>query len=187
MALRRGDAPIPPARHDCTHSAMPNDQEQGNLFRYDLGTRAIAQLTFHADFDARSLTSGVGRLTYEQGGRLHVYDPDNGQARTLSIQIAADLPYTRLHYQKAAPWIENCGVSSTGLSCAAWPRRCASVVEDRQVELAQTRGVGEHVDCDDLVAPDREAHDRKRPSIWKPRNDTRGSIHEHPLYELGTP
>jgi tricorn protease len=85
-----------------------------NLFHYDLGTQAITQRTFHADFDVRSLTSGAGRLAYEQGGRLHVFDPDAGRTRTLSIAIAADLPYTRPHYQKAAPYIETCGLSPTG-------------------------------------------------------------------------
>src|SRR5450631_924378 len=41
-----------------------------------------------------------------------------------------------------------------------------SVVEDRQVELTQTGGVGEHVDFDDLPVHDREAHDGKGPSTW---------------------
>jgi len=86
-----------------------------NLFRYDLGTSAVTQLTFHSDFDVRSLTSGAGRLAYEQAGRLHIFDPNNGQTRTLSITIAADLPYTRPHYQKAAPCIETCGLSPTGV------------------------------------------------------------------------
>lgn len=31
------------------------------------------------------------------------------------------------------------------------------VVEDCQVELAEARGIGDHVDLDDLPAPDREA------------------------------
>src|SRR4051812_15565398 len=79
-----------------------------NLFQYTLDTQAIRQRTFHEDFDMRSLTSGAGRLAYEQGGRLHVFDPDTGHTTTLSIAIAADLPYTRPHYQKAAPWIETC-------------------------------------------------------------------------------
>ncbi len=52
-----------------------------NLFRYDPKTQAVAQQTFHEDFDVRSLTSGAGRLAYEQGGRLHVFDPESGQTR----------------------------------------------------------------------------------------------------------
>src|SRR5215203_607680 len=52
-----------------------------------------------------------------------------------------------------------------------------SVVEDRQVELAQARGVGEYVDLDNLPARDREAHDRKRLSPWS-CDESRGSVHE---------
>lgn len=86
-----------------------------NVFRYDTGTRAVTQQTFHEDFDVRSLTSGAGRLVYEQGGRVHIFTPEDGQSRALSIKIAADLPYTRPHYQKAAPFIEACGLSPTGV------------------------------------------------------------------------
>jgi tricorn protease len=86
-----------------------------NLFRYDLGTRAVTQRTFHEDFDVRSLTSGADRLAYEQSGRLHLYDPSDGRTQTLSISIAADLPYTRPQYQKVAPHIETCGLSPTGV------------------------------------------------------------------------
>jgi tricorn protease len=85
-----------------------------NLFRYDPGTQQVTQQTFHEDFDVRSLTGGAGRLAYEQAGRLHLFDHRDGQGRTLSIAITADLPYVRPHYQKAAPCIEKCGLSPTG-------------------------------------------------------------------------
>src|SRR5215217_167005 len=61
-----------------------------------------------------------------------------------------------------------------------------SVVEDRQVELAEARGVGEDIDLDDLPPPDREAHDRKRPST-RSHDDSRGSVHERRSYERGEP
>lgn len=86
-----------------------------NVFRYDPRTNAVAQQTFHTDFDVRSLTSGAGRLVYEQGGRIHLFTPNDGQSRTLAITIAADLPYTRPHYVKAAKSIETCGLSPTGV------------------------------------------------------------------------
>ncbi len=37
-----------------------------------------------------------------------------------------------------------------------------SVAQNGQVDLAEARGVGDHVDLDDLPAPDREAQDRKQ-------------------------
>jgi tricorn protease len=86
-----------------------------NLFRYDFGTNAVTQQTFHQDFDVRSLTSDGQRLAYEQGGRLYVFTPETRQSRALSITITADLPATRPHYQQAAPCIEKAGISPTGV------------------------------------------------------------------------
>jgi hypothetical protein len=61
----------------------------------------------------------------------------------------------------------------------------SSLAQDRQVEIAKPRRIGEDVDFDNLLVPDCEAHDGKRPSIWEPRNDPHGSVHQCLLYELG--
>ena len=45
-----------------------------------------------------------------------------------------------------------------------------SLVEDRQIELAEARRVAEHVNFDDLSVSDGEAHDKKQLSARKPRN-----------------
>ena len=80
----------------------------------------------------------------------------------------------------------SCRARDWGAPRAAWPRRRASVVEDRHVEPAQARRVGEDVDLHDLSASDREAHDRKRPST-RGHDDARGPIHERRSYERGEP
>lgn len=85
-----------------------------NLFRYERTGHTVTQLTFHDDFDIRSLTAGDGRLAYEQGGRLHSFDPAEGRAQPLPITIAADQPHVRPHYVKALPAIEACGISPSG-------------------------------------------------------------------------
>ena len=51
----------------------------------------------------------------------------------------------------------------------------------------QARGdawVGKHSDFDDSSAPDCIAYDRERLSAWKPRNDSRRSVHQYRLEEL---
>ncbi len=69
---------------------------------------------------------------------------------------------------------------------AAGPRRLASVVEDRQIELAEACGVGEYVDFDDLPARDREAEYDTRSSAGSPHGPS-GSVHECQLSGPGTP
>ncbi|RPJ46879.1 MAG: protease, partial [Chloroflexi bacterium] len=86
-----------------------------NVFRWDEPANTVAQLTFHEDFDARSLTAGPGGLAYEQGGRLHIYDPALNKAAPLHISIAADLPHTRPHFVRAAHAIQSAGISPSGV------------------------------------------------------------------------
>lgn len=85
-----------------------------NLFRYEIHTSFVSQLTHHTDYDIRSLTMGDGVLAYEQGGRIHLYDPSRDSATTLHVQIAADLPYTRPQHRRVTPYIRNAGISPTG-------------------------------------------------------------------------
>jgi tricorn protease len=85
-----------------------------NLFGYDLRSREVRQLTQHEEWDVRSLTAGDGILAYEQGGRVHLYDPAAGQSTPLHIHVTADLPHVRPHYVKGAPCIRNAGLSPSG-------------------------------------------------------------------------
>ncbi|MBN1580405.1 MAG: PD40 domain-containing protein [Anaerolineae bacterium] len=85
-----------------------------NLFGYDPQSQFVKQLTHHDDFDIRSLTSGAGVLAYEQAGRIHIYDPAAGAGTPLKIRVAADLPFTRPHYQRGAKAIRKAGLSPTG-------------------------------------------------------------------------
>lgn len=86
-----------------------------NVFRYDLKAQSVNQVTFHTDFDVRSLTAGAGSLVYEQAGRVHLLDPAGVKATPLKISIAADLPEVRPHFTPAAAHIQNAGISPTGL------------------------------------------------------------------------
>jgi tricorn protease len=92
-----------------------------NLFGYDVRTGQVRQLTHHADYDVRSLTTGDGVLAYEQGGRVHVYDPvaDTSASPTggtpLHIHVAPDLLHVRPHYATVSSAIRDAGLSPTGV------------------------------------------------------------------------
>lgn len=86
-----------------------------NIFVYDTKTKQVNQITHHKDFDVKSLTVKGDLLVYEQGGRLHQYSPTNGKNGALKIQIAPDLPSARPHYEKAAEFIQNAGLSPSGV------------------------------------------------------------------------
>lgn len=85
-----------------------------NLFSYSLKSKAIKQLTSHADFPVVAASAGGGNIIYEQGGHLHVFGPDKGRGRKLSIGVAADLIELRPRYVKGNRYIRNASLSATG-------------------------------------------------------------------------
>src|SRR6266699_4893530 len=51
------------------------------------------------------------------------------------------------------------------------------VVQDRKAQLAEARGVGDHVDLDDLAVCDREIEDEEQPTL-PGHDESYGSIHQ---------
>jgi tricorn protease len=85
-----------------------------NLFVYDLKTKQIRQLTHHQDFPVLSASGGAGKIIYEQGGHLYLFDPQTEKSTRLTIGVAADLLELRERYVRGARWIRNAHISPTG-------------------------------------------------------------------------
>jgi tricorn protease len=89
-----------------------------NLFAYDVSSKAVRQLTKHSDFPVLDLTSGGGRVVYEQGGYLHLFDPGPSESQRLRIGVATDLAEARPRYVKGAKYVRNAGLSPSGARAA---------------------------------------------------------------------
>jgi tricorn protease len=89
-----------------------------NLFGYDTKSKAIRQLTKHADFPVLSASAGGGRIVYEQAGRLHVLDSGAAASHPLTIGIPADLRETRPRFVKGTRYIRNAALSPSGARAA---------------------------------------------------------------------
>jgi tricorn protease len=74
-----------------------------NVWSYNPATNESKQLTFHSDFDAKSLDAGGGQIVYEQGGYLHVLNPANGQTKKLTINVRGDFHWARPRWQEVKP------------------------------------------------------------------------------------
>ena len=85
-----------------------------NLFAWNTKTRAIKQLTTHADFPIVEVGAGGGRLIYEQAGYLHLFDPAWGASTRLKIGVATDLVETRPRFVRGAKYIRNAAISPSG-------------------------------------------------------------------------
>jgi tricorn protease len=134
-----------------------------NVFRWQTplgrgaGAGTVEQVTFHTDFDVRSLTAGPGALAYEQGGRLHLYDPEKKSSAPLHISISADLPYTRPHFVRGVEFIQNAGISPSGVRAVFESRGDIFTVPVKKGEirnLTHTPGVMER---DPAWSPDGQA------------------------------
>jgi tricorn protease len=86
-----------------------------NLFRYDIATRQIKQVTHYQDWDVRWPSADAeGQIVYESDGELHIYDTRDDRDRSLSIVVPADATTTRPQPVNAADDIESLTLSPGG-------------------------------------------------------------------------
>lgn len=86
-----------------------------NIWSFDPETKAEKQLTFHKKFDIKSLDASKSTIVYEQGGYLHLLNPNTGVTKQLSITINGDMNFSRPRWENvSASQITNAHLSPTG-------------------------------------------------------------------------
>ena len=85
------------------------------LFSYDRKSKAVSELIKNSGKDILSATAGPGGIVYEQFGKIHIYDIASGNEHPVDINISADLPEVRPHFENAGREIRNVRISSTGV------------------------------------------------------------------------
>jgi tricorn protease len=90
-----GERQMAPVWMDGTVYYLSERDWATNVWSWNPRTGEEKQLTFHTDFDVKSLGAGHGAVVYEQGGYLHELVVATGTARRLEIQVAADLNWAR--------------------------------------------------------------------------------------------
>ena len=86
-----------------------------NIWSFDPATEELKQETFHTDFDVKNLSAGAGVIVYEQGGSLHILEPETNESRKLTIHVRADFPGSRHRWEDVKPnMLQNASLSPTG-------------------------------------------------------------------------
>lgn len=86
-----------------------------NIWSYHPETGEEKQWTFHTDFDAKTLDAGFGMIAYEQGGYLHLLDPETGETEQLEIHVTGDMSYGRERWEDLNAFsLNNAAISPTG-------------------------------------------------------------------------
>ncbi|MBO6584654.1 MAG: PDZ domain-containing protein [Gracilimonas sp.] len=86
-----------------------------NIWSFNPESGEEKQWTFHSDFDAKSLDAGFGMIVYEQGGYLHLLNPENGETEQVEIHVAGDMNWGRPRWEEPNAYsLDNAAISPTG-------------------------------------------------------------------------
>jgi tricorn protease len=85
-----------------------------NVWSYDLGTGALAQVTHFTDVDVKVLTGGAGELVIEQDGWIHTLDPTTGETARVEINAVGDFPWAQSRWKDVSTSIRAASLSATG-------------------------------------------------------------------------
>src|SRR6056297_52405 len=86
-----------------------------NIWSYNPKTNEEKQWTFHSQFDAKNIDAGFGMVVYEQGGYLHLLDPETETTEQLEIHVAGDMSYGPTRWEEPSAFnMDNAEISPTG-------------------------------------------------------------------------
>ena len=86
-----------------------------NVWKFNPTTKDLKQISFHKDFDCKTLDACADRLVYEQGGYLHLLDPSVGKAKQLVINVKGDFNWARPRWKDVPTGdLLNASLSPTG-------------------------------------------------------------------------
>ena len=85
-----------------------------NIWKYDIASKQLTQLTHYKDYDVKTLDAGSGVIAYEEAGYLHLLEPASGKDAQLAITCRGDLPWAEARWLDASKWIESASLSPSG-------------------------------------------------------------------------
>jgi tricorn protease len=87
-----------------------------SLFRYDIDSKQVSQVSPNTSYDLKSIQAGPGALVYEQFGSIHLVDTASNADHIVPIQIHGELPNLAPHLVQIKPTeIRNAAISPTGV------------------------------------------------------------------------
>jgi tricorn protease len=86
-----------------------------NVWKFNPKTKDLTQISFHKDFDCKSIDACGDRIVYEQAGFLHTYDPATNKAKQLIINVNGDFNWARPRWKDVTGNdLTNASLSPTG-------------------------------------------------------------------------
>lgn len=117
-----------------------------NIYKYDLATKEISQLTHHKTFDVMWPSGENGQIAYENGGQLFKLNLETGKEERVVVNISFDNPNTLPYYKNVKDFINGAAVSPSGKRALFDARGDIFSVPAKNgvsINLTQTQGVRE--------------------------------------------
>ncbi|MBZ5610004.1 MAG: PDZ domain-containing protein [Acidobacteriia bacterium] len=113
-----------------------------NLWSMDANGRNLKQLTRHQGWDAQSPSLSEGRIVYQLGADLHLYDIAKSADKTINIELPSDFDHLREHWIKTPlEYTTSLHISADGSSLVATSRGRVFVIPAKNGRLVD---VNEH-------------------------------------------
>ena len=90
------------------------EKQKLNLWRYDIPSGEMAQVTDHGEFDVLWPSRGQGGIVYQSGGWIWHLDPATGESRQLSITVPGDRPHAMPYWKEVGDDVESFDLSPSG-------------------------------------------------------------------------
>jgi tricorn protease len=87
------------------------DDWKVNLWRYDLASKQATRVTDFKEFDCKWAHAGQDRLVFENGGLVYLFDPKDGKARQIPVQLPDDARFARKRWIGVADQISDASLS----------------------------------------------------------------------------
>jgi tricorn protease len=88
-----------------------------NLYKYDLNTKDIKQITHYRDYDVKFPSLGGAAspaIVYENGGFIYTLDLQSEKTSQIPITVESDLSWARPEFMKVDKFITSFGLSPSG-------------------------------------------------------------------------
>ena len=91
------------------------DNHYVNVYKYNVSSKAVTQVTSLKDFDVKTLYSNGTELAFEQAGKIFLLNPLTGQTTHVPVSIQEDRLSKRPYFADADGNIYNINISPTGV------------------------------------------------------------------------
>ncbi|WP_299672549.1 S41 family peptidase [uncultured Polaribacter sp.] len=128
-----------------------------NIWSYNLKTNQETQITFHKKFDVKNIDANTNGIVYEQGGFLHLLNPDTKETNQIVINVKGDLNYSRTR------WMDVSGRNLTNPNVSPKGKRAIFEYRGEIFTVPKENGTWRNLTNSSGVAD--------RSPIWSPKGD----------------